>query len=122
MKVTVQNGAAHGLSRREVEAIIPLFPPAWSTPVQQIVLYQGQGDDVSAAFYPEKHLLGLFWPVDVASVSKAAGLEELLVALSVVAERGELPARLSKSIRGRHAADVATIHANCLEAMARNAA
>lgn len=122
MKVTVQNGATHGLSRRDVESIIPLFPRAWLVAVQQIVLYQGKGKDVSALYYPEKRLLGLFWPVDATNVSKAAGLEELLVALSVVADRGELPARLSKSIRKRHAGDVATIHASCLEAMASNAA
>lgn len=122
MKVTVQNGAAHGLSRRNVESIIPLFPRAGLTPVQQIVLYQGRGKNVSALYYPEARLLGLFWPVDAASVSKAAGLEELLVALSVVAERGKLPTHLSKAIRERHAGDVATLHARCLEAMARNTA
>jgi hypothetical protein len=122
MKVTVQNGAAHGLSRRDVETIIPLFPEAWSNLVQQIVLYQAKGPNVSAAFYPKAHTLGFFWPADVESISKARGLEELLVALSVAAERGELPGNLAKSIRARHTAGIGGVLANCLAALERNAA
>lgn len=121
MKVTVQNGAAHGLSRRDVETIVPLFPETWSAFVQQIVLYQAKGPNVSATFYPKAHLLGFFWPVNVESVSKAKGLEELLVAMSVAVERGELPENLSKSVRKRHAAEVAGVLANCLAALERNA-
>jgi len=122
MKVTVQNGAVHGLSRRDVEAIIPLFPKSWSASVQQIVLYQGQRPGLSTAYYSKKNLLGLFWPAEVTSVTKAEGLEELLVALSVVSERGELPTSLSKSIREWHAAGIAGLLETCLEALARNAA
>ena len=121
MKVTLQNGAVRGLTRRDVEAIIPLFPPSWSTSVSQIVLYQGQGPSVSAAFYAKSHTLGLFWPRGSATVSKVDGLEELLVALSVASERGELPATLSKSIRKRHSASVADMLVQCMEAIERNA-
>lgn len=122
MKVTVQNGAAHGLSRHDVETIIPLFPEAWFACVQQIVLYQAKGPNVSATFFPKANLLGFFWPVDVESVSMANGLEELLVALSVATERGKIPEKLSKSVRERHAAEVAGVLANCLIALERNAA
>lgn len=121
MKVTVQNGAAHGLSRRDVEAIIPLLPNSWATQIEQIILYRGQDPGVSAAFYPKKHMLGLFWPAANLSVSKAEGLEELLVAMSVISERGELPVHLSKCARERHVAAVSELRENCLEAL-RNAA
>ena len=117
MKITIQNGAAHGLSRRDLEAIIPLFPKAWAASIQQIVLYQGQGPGVRAEFYPKKQLLGFFWPADVASVSKMDGLEELLVALSVASERGEIPEHLAKATRERHVAEVAGILASCLEGL-----
>ncbi|MDB5967474.1 MAG: hypothetical protein JWQ72_3974 [Polaromonas sp.] len=122
MKVTIQNGAAHGLSRRDVETIVPLFPETWSAVVQQIVLYQAKGPNVNAKFFPKAQLLGFFWPVDVESVSEANGLEELLVALSVAAETGEIPEKLSKSARDRHAAEVAGVLANCLTALERKSA
>ena len=122
MKVVVQNGAAHGLTRREVEAVIPLFPSGWSKSVEQITLYQGQSESVSAVFYPKKRALGLFWPADVASVSKAEGLRELLVSLSVASERGELPTRLSPSVRERHNAGIGELYEKCLEALFHDAA
>ena len=121
MKVTVQNGAAHGLSRRDVETIIPLLPNSWATKIAQIVLYRGQDPGISAAFYPKRHTLGLFWPGPALSISKAEGLEELLVAMSVISERGELPVHLSKSLRERHAVAVSELRENCLDAL-RNAA
>jgi hypothetical protein len=114
MKVTVQNGAAHGLSRRDVEAMIPLFPMSWSSCVQQIVLYQGDTPALKSAFYPKKKLLGFFWPVPVEAASKSEGVQELLVALSVVAERGELPDRLSPAARDRHMENVADVLRRCL--------
>jgi hypothetical protein len=75
MKVTVQNGAAHGLSRRDVEAVIPLLPASWSNRVDQLVLYQGESAAVKASFYPKKKLLGLFWAMPTESASKAEGLQ-----------------------------------------------
>jgi hypothetical protein len=122
MKVVVQNGAAHGLSRRDVEAVIPLFPSAWSTAVQQITLYQGREQKVSVSFYPKQQILGLFWPAEASSVPKAEALRELLLALSVVSDRGELPARLPASVRERHNAATGELYAKCLEALSRDAA
>jgi hypothetical protein len=121
MKVTVQNGAAHGLSRRDVETIIPLVPASWSGGVRQIVLYQGDSSDLKAVFYPKKKLLGLFWPVPAESASKPDGVQELLVALSVVAERRELPERLSPALRERHVAEVADVLRRCLAKVAPDA-
>jgi hypothetical protein len=122
MKVTVQNGAAHGLCRRDVEAIIPLLPAPWSNRVEQVVLYQGDTPILKSSFHPKEKLLGLFWPVPVESASKAQGLEELLLALSVVGERGELPARLSPAVRERHLAEVSDLLRRCLAQVTPDAA
>jgi hypothetical protein len=122
MKVTVQNGAAHGLSRREVEAIIPLLPTPWSNRVGQIVLYQGDTLTLRSSFYPKEKLLGLFWPVPVEAASKAQGLQELLLALSVIAELGELPGRLSPALRERHLAGMSELLQCCLAQVTSNAA
>ena len=39
IKVTVQNGAHHGLSRAEASAIVNCFPAAWVKIVTDVVLY-----------------------------------------------------------------------------------
>ena len=121
MKVTVQNGAIHGLSRRDVEAIVPLLPGSWSGRVRQIVLYQGDSPDLKLTFYPKAQIIGLFWPVPKEAASKADGLRELLLALSVVAERGELPKRLSNPVRTRHLESLGELMQTCLSQVAANA-
>ena len=121
MKVVVQNGAAHGLSRRDVEAIVPLLPAAWSQHVKQVVLYQGQASVIETSFYPKAHVLGLFWPVPMEAASKAEGLRELLLAFSVSAERGELPARMPAALRERHLASLEDLLQRCLSQVVPNA-
>jgi hypothetical protein len=105
-----------------MEAIVPLFPKAWSSRVTQIVLYQGGGVGVTASYFPKEHMLGLFWPAPADSVSKEQGLRELLLALSVVEARGELPTRLSSALRQRHLSEVAPLLSQCLPLVAENAA
>ena len=121
MKITIQNGSIHGLSRSEIEAMIPLFPQSWKRVVKQIVLYQGNESILKAEFYPKKQLLGLFWPFPADAVKKSDGVEELLLSLAVAEERGELPKRLSKALRERHLAAVAEIRDHCLQVLSDNA-
>ena len=121
MKVTVQNGAAHGLSRRDLEAIIPLFPASWARGVTQVALYQGSEAEVRTTFYPKAQLLGLFWPALDSRATKEQAVTELLLALSVIEERGELPAQLAASLRKRHLHALDGLRALCDEAMKKNA-
>lgn len=114
MKVTIQNGAAHGLSRRDIEAIVPELPPSWAKHVKQIVLYQAKGSELTASYYPKEQIVGLFWPLPEGAISKAEGLRALLLALSVVDERGELPERLATSVRERHLLGVSELFSLCL--------
>jgi|GEM_PF-2360714 len=114
MKVTVQNGVAHGFSRRYLEAIIPLFPESWASQVQQIVLYQSSTPTLKVLFYPKERTLGVFWPMPVESISKTEGVQELLVALAVITERGELPKHLSIAVRERHLGELADLLQQCL--------
>jgi hypothetical protein len=121
MKVTIQTGSVHGLTRSEVEAMIPLFPQSWKRVVKQIVLYQGNENALKAKFYPKEQLLGLFWPSPAGTATKSDGVEELLLSLAVAEERGELPERLSKAQRERHLAEVAEIRDRCLQIVTNNA-
>ena len=122
MKVTVQNGASHGLSRRDVEAMLLLLPASWSSGVRQIVLYQGDTCQLKSVFYPKEKLLRVFWPMPAESASKADGVRELLIALSVVTERGALPERLSPSLRQRHLDELVNVLRRCLAQVVSDAA
>ena len=121
MKVTIQNGATHELSRKEVEAMIQVFPTAWSRLVKSIVLYQGDAD-IDASFHPKEQIVGLYWPSESVAHSKAKASEALLVALAVIAERGELPARISPSLRSRLLEQASEVQQKCLSIVAHNAA
>lgn len=103
MKVVVQNGSAHGLSRVEIECVLGVVPRRGSDAVRQVVLYQGAGELVEAKFFAKEGVLGLYWPV-AGSVKKADAVRELLLALSVIAERGDLPESLSAAKREAHLA------------------
>ena len=122
MKVTVQNGAEHGLTRLDVESIDPLFPPAWAKCVEQIVLYQSLTDSLTTTYYPGQRVIGLHWPRPKELASKEEGIRELLLALSVAAELGELPSKLAKSVRLRHLEALEELRAQCSLVVAENAA
>jgi hypothetical protein len=121
MKVTVQNGVTHGLSRREVEAIVQVFPAAWFRLVKSIVLYQGEGN-IDVTFHLKEQIVGLYWPSLSVGLSKTEAIDALLVALAVVAERGELPARISPSLRSRLLEETSEVHQKCLAIVVENAA
>ena len=113
MKITVQNGATHGLSRKEVEAMACLFPSSWSRSVKSITLYQG-GTGITTKFYDSKGIMGLFWPATPTGHTKAQAIEALLLALAIVAERGALPEKIGSSLRSRMLDGIATLHQQCL--------
>jgi len=117
MKVTIQNGAMHGLSRNEVTAMLKYFPAEWSRVVDSIVLYQG-GSDVVAKFYAKERILGLFWPSPAAGHAKAEAIEILIVALAIVAERGGLPGKISSPLQTRMLDQTAQLRHQCLSAVA----
>jgi hypothetical protein len=60
MKVVIQNGAYHGLARREAEAVIRQLPLAWSKDVHQVLLVRG--DSLRTSFYPKQNTVCLHSP------------------------------------------------------------
>ncbi|HZF18141.1 MAG TPA: hypothetical protein VE008_00385 [Burkholderiales bacterium] len=124
MRVTVQNAANHGFSRAEVEAMLQHVPKPWSTNVDSVVLYSHREPDFRCTYYPKERILGLFWPSAgrQQKPSKAAAAEEMLLALSVIAEQGSLPERLSASLREEHLDAIASIRDRCLRAIGQHAA
>lgn len=122
MKVTIQNGAHHGLSRAEVESVLDHFPPAWSRAVASLVLYQHQHSEFECKYFEKKKILGLFWPSPKhEQPTKAQAIEQMLLALSVLAEHGSLPSRLRRAARQEHLHAIAPVRDKCLETIGTNA-
>jgi hypothetical protein len=121
MKVVVQNGASHGLTRKQAESLVALLPPSLGEAVKSLTLYQAEGPALEFRHYPKEQSLGMFWPSSPhAQPLVAEAVRELLVALAIVAERGSLPPRVSTSLRAWAEQEVAELATRCGEALAHN--
>jgi hypothetical protein len=117
MKITVQNGTIHCLSRKDAEALLPMLPQSWHKQVSSIVLYGGN-ELAKATFYPQTRTLGLFGPSNRTDLpAKTEAITELLIALSIVSERGELPTKPTKTLIKAHLLAIAPILEQCLRAV-----
>jgi len=121
MKIIVQNGATHTLSRKQAEAIVALFPAPWIKSVDSLTFYQGNGESLHVEHYPRARAVGLFWPSSLYPQPTAAeATQELLIALAIATERGNLPPKVSKSMRVRAEQSVATLLTQCTEVLQQN--
>ncbi len=93
--------------------MVQVFPAAWSRLVKSIVLYQGEGS-IDVSFHLKEQIVSLYWPSLSVGLSKTDAIDALLVALAVVAERGELPARISPSLRSRLLVETSEVRQKCL--------
>lgn len=113
MRVTVQNGASHCLSRFEVEAMLEVFPHAWHSAVETILLARGE-EQPKVVFYPKAKELALYCSKESASVEeKSAAVVELLVGIAAVAQGGPLPQELNFAHRRRLVEGSADLQAKC---------
>ena len=102
MKLVVQDGSS--LSRRQLEAVIAGLPEPLSKHVRSILVLASWESTLSVSYSPKERVLALSVPAHESEpLAALAVMRELLVALAVVAERGDLPARLSNSVRARAA-------------------
>src|SRR5688572_15425025 len=98
MRVTVQNGSLHGVTRGELEAMLPLFPSHWGEAVRSITLCQGTEQTVLVGYHAKEQVVAFHWPTPATSnLTKRDGLAELLVSLAVIAERRAVPRKMSKA-------------------------
>jgi len=91
MKVIVQNGAQHALSRRIVEAMLEHIP--WQRGVENISLCSGEF--LAASFHKKERSLSLIWPFREPHPEKAVAIELLVAALATIEINGDLPKRFS---------------------------
>lgn len=118
MKVVIQNGAIRTLSRQQAEAIVALFPAPWMERIDSITLCQGDHHTLQVKHYPRASAVGVFWPSSAHPQPGAAeAVQELLVALAIVTERGHLPLKVSKSVRARAEQQVSALLMRCVEVL-----
>ena len=118
MKVVVQNGASHGLSRREAEALVELLPKHFARAAESLVLYRGQGQAPLVKHYQKASIIGLFWPSEPRSSQlKVEAVRELLVSLHLIVETGRLPARVSKARKAVAEAAIDALLQECVRAL-----
>lgn len=100
MKVTVQNGSNHALSREIVERVLADIPTAWKHRVDDVLIGAKTTPDPKVIFHEKGRSVSVYGPL---GKDVAACLEEMLTALSIISERGDLPLRIGSSLRAEHA-------------------
>ena len=116
MKVVVQNGVRHALSRQDAEAMVQLFPSSWGKAVKSITLYQTNEGRVSVGYHSKEKAIGLYWPREANQLhSKSSAIDELLIAMAAVVDKGDLPDKLSESRRTKYLNDTVEIRERCAQ-------
>ncbi len=118
MKVVVQNGCDHALTRKEVEAMIPLFPTGWKNKAISIVLYQG--DAIESIYHEKENIFGLFCPKNNKNIeSKEKVVEELLLGLACISDKNKPPNHLNRSERNYYLDKTMELKAKCFGVIAK---
>ena len=91
------------------------FPKAWEQAVESVVLYQHDKPDIQCQYNGKAKFLGIFWPGQGSPMpSKSESVDEVLIAMAAIAERGELPAKMSRSMRDHFLLSVEEVRQKCL--------
>jgi hypothetical protein len=105
MNVIVQNGCRHILTRSDLESALAALPVSWLHDIQSVTLYQGQEPKIYVTYHKKERALGLYCPEHPEGLNRTAAVEELFIALACIKDRGDLPNRLSKTVRGAYQAE-----------------
>ncbi len=87
MKLVIQNGCRHTLTRKEFEPMIELFPPKWSKRVKTIAFYKGDEPAIRLQYFEKEKVLGIFWPKESqGKQEKLQAIQDILVSLECISE------------------------------------
>src|SRR5262245_26137876 len=100
MKLVVQDGSS--LSRNQLQTVVASLPESLSKHIGMVLVCASWESSLRVSYSPKERALTLFIPAHESEPLPTADVvREFLVALTVVAERGDLPVRLSKSVRAQ---------------------
>ncbi len=97
MKVVVQNGAKHCLSRKDAEAILACVPESWSSHVAQVLL--AYGDRLTTSIHAKERIVVLHCPWEPASARDKGKVASLLVEALAEAAGAELSEDVERACR-----------------------
>ncbi len=72
MKVVVQNGANHCLSRRDAEAIVALLPESWHTRIRKLLF--ARGACLGTSFHRKESVFCLYSPLGFSDKQQAVAV------------------------------------------------
>jgi hypothetical protein len=102
MKIIIQNGGNHALSRAVIERVLAECPSSWRSAVADLAICADTSDVPHVTYHGNQQSLSVKGPRNPTGLS--AVLAEVLTSLSIIAERSELPSRLGAHARAEHAA------------------
>lgn len=122
MKVVIQNGCAHALSRKEIESMVGLFPDTWSKNVKTIALYQGKDPGIFANYFRKEQILGLYSPKESKNKeAKIQAVQEMIIALECIAGSADFPKNMSKAVRTMMLEKTSQVRERCMLLVSDNA-
>ena len=100
MKLVVQDGSF--LSRNRLQTVVASLPEDLSKRIGTVLVCASWEPSLRLAYSPKERMLTLFVPAhEPEPLPVTTVVREFLVALAVIAERGGLPERISKSVRAQ---------------------
>ena len=110
MKVTVQNGSQHPVSRNEMEAIVQEIPTDLLKGIASVCMYKSDSGEPYVEFYEKEQILGFFGHASTSTVAcKLEALEMLAFALIFLRDTNSIPSRISKAKRSSVQGEVSAL-------------
>lgn len=92
MKIVVQNGSRHCLSRKDVEAVLGCLPESWGFSISRVIL--AKGDELKTTFHAKERVLALYCPWEPEGQRDRTAAIAILVTGLAQAARSEFPDEL----------------------------
>ena len=108
MRVVIQNGANHSMTRYVVQRAIQMMPKRSERFVSSITVLAEQTDAPIVMFHSKERSFAVSGPKNHADLP--VFLEEVLISLSVIFELGKLPDSVKSSILAEHKQKVSQYH------------
>lgn len=91
MKLVIQNGCRHTLTRKEFEPMLALLAPSWSKRVNTIAFYSGVEPCLRTQYFEKEKVLGLFWSKELSDTNeKRLAIREIITSLECISKNCDL--------------------------------
>ena len=96
MKVVIQNGSNHPLSRSDAESLFSGMSDSWSNIISNVTLYRSENEEIYSYYYNKSKVLGIFSPE---TSKKEDVINIIYIALGCLKCIGDIPKKIPASKR-----------------------